>query len=465
MFSRFRIEDLISQDSESVVYLGVDEASGEWAALRRFFFRDSGTAGIMKENQAEFVEAIELLTQVDHPNLRRVLEGGLDEIDGVPYVATEGVEGEFLRDVMAAGDLSSDDGAVLIQQGLSVAEYLESFFGEGAHWLKVHPDSIIVLDSEKGRSFTFSVSLDRWMGIEEGNQGVLELASLVEKACGLRRETKLEGGGFLGEWIRHVRDSQPSLSEARGALNFIKSQKANAPAVAVPMLAKQESAEAPRGTVLAPTHKPLTSAEPKSKKRGLVITLVSVAVAVVIGGGVFAAMKARPDGASNQVAEEKGEQVSEESVEQEEVEEEETEPITPVASVQNARPDNFEELKARAQKMRDDLKELQNRTEFEAGEGELISTRNGDEITVIGEVHDVRQTKSWFVFEFFKKRGPDVFCVVLPKKGVGETTLQDLKKYNGERLRFHGTVSHYRAGQYQRVYLRIGSLDDFSEEL
>jgi hypothetical protein len=485
VFSRFRIEDLISQDSASVVYLGVDEKTGEWAALRRFFLRSGGSVGIAEEDQAAFSEAIALLSEVQHPSLRRVLEGGLDEVDGVPYVATEWAEGLILRDILANEPLSPADGELLVRQGLDVAEHMESFFGVGAHWLKIHPDSVILKASGEGKMFTFSISLDRWMGIEHGEDGLHELANLVEEACGLKSAVAVGEGGGLGEWVRQVRETSPSISAAREALDLSCQKVADAPAAAAaPVISpaappvSMTPAESP---VLTPPQG--VTSLPPTKKHGMAIMLAVVGVILLLAASAFLYVKTQRDKAdvasvtktegtdeaslvegksapaSKEVVPEARELAASTGGDRAEV------PVEPepVVSAEEERPAPGS-VAEKAMKMREELAALKARTEFQADEGALLSARKGDEVMVVGEVQYVRETKEWLVFEFTKTRGPNVLNVRLKKANAPDLTLEEIESHEGQTRRFRGIVGYYWAARYNRVFLEIDSLESLSEE-
>lgn len=465
MFSRFRIEDLISQDSASVVYLGVDEKTGEWAALRRFFLRSGGAVGIAEEDQAAFSAAIALLTEVQHPSLRRVLEGGLDEVDGVPYVATEWAEGIILRDILVKEPLSPADGELLVRQGLDVAEHMESFFGVGAHWLKIHPDSVILKVSGEGRRFTFSISLDRWMGIEHVEDGLHELANLVEEACGLKPAVAVGEGGALGEWVRQIREASPPISAARVALDLSCQKEADAPAAA-PVISPAAApvSMTPVGSPEFMTPQGVTSLPP-TKKHGMEIMLAVVGVILLLAASGFLYIKTQRDKASEAAvaktegAEDASPVEGKSAPASNEVVLEERE----LAARTGEEPPAPGSVAERAMKMREELAALQARTEFQADEGALLSARKGDEVMVVGEVNHVRETKEWLVFEFTKTRGPDVLNVRLKKANAPDLTLEEIESHEGQTRRFRGVVDYYWARSYNRVFLEIGSLDDLLE--
>ena len=457
MRSRFQISELVWQDQSGVIFLAEDGSTGEKVALRRFFLGQGQSPGLEESERAGFLEAIELLRQLRHPSLRPVIEGGVDPVDGVPFIATQWVEGETLEGRLERGLLPPGEGELLVRQALEVMELLGSYFEVGAHWLKLAPLDVVVAQSQDGPRFTFWLSLARWMGIENGSQGLKELAALVETACGLGGAAMVPGGNSLRKWVGHVRESDPGVSEARGALDFIVRGTGGPVPAPVVQAAPVLAAGAPASPVSPPAHPVLVPppVQPASAGRGLAIGLSIAAVTMVMAVSGFFLLKSRSTGTAKVDA-------APEAVVVTIGGEKKSAPAAEKAApglLMAAEEEKEESIEERVARMREEIDREKGRSEFPAEEGREIRARMGKEVKVTGEVLEVRETEAWFVFEFGKERGANDICVILQKKDAKETDLDDLEDHEGQEVSFRGKVMQYRAGDTTRVCLVIDSLE------
>jgi hypothetical protein len=90
---RFEIEDIVDQDASGVVFRAVDSSTGREVALRRFFPFGPDGGGLEGDEQLAYGNAVEILTGLQHPGLRAVVGGGCDSVDGLPFIATEWIDG------------------------------------------------------------------------------------------------------------------------------------------------------------------------------------------------------------------------------------------------------------------------------------------------------------------------------------------------------------------------------------
>ena len=155
---RFEIEDIVAQDPRGVVFRARIRSSDTPVAIRRFspFGEDGG--GLDHEEAAAFRIAASRLAKLDHPALRRVIEGSVDPIDGLPYLVSEWIEGESLADVLDGEKLDPALVIDVMRLALEVSLVLSEVLGEEALWVETDPATVLVGDAESGRGFTFWIS-------------------------------------------------------------------------------------------------------------------------------------------------------------------------------------------------------------------------------------------------------------------------------------------------------------------
>lgn len=102
-----------------------------------------------------FDPALAHLMAIEHPYVRRVLAGGQDELDRLPWVASAWVDGERLRET----SLSSEDIEGLQRQ----LEDLQGKLGKLAGCLSYEPESISTARTDDGQlHYLFQVDYERW---------------------------------------------------------------------------------------------------------------------------------------------------------------------------------------------------------------------------------------------------------------------------------------------------------------
>jgi hypothetical protein len=218
---RFQIEDLIVQDASGVVFRAVDLETGQPAAVRRLFPFGVNGGGLDEAEQASYLLSIEKIQALQHPALRGILQGGIDPVDGLPYVATEWVEGATLQSFVDHAALSSAEATYLITQALEICELLSHTLGREAVWIETQLSSIVVGAAETGRGFTFWVAPMKWLGKSDGQRGLEPLITLTEEVLGWRGKAVADhDAGGLGAWLIWLRLSAASatLQQAREKL-------------------------------------------------------------------------------------------------------------------------------------------------------------------------------------------------------------------------------------------------------
>jgi hypothetical protein len=275
VIQRFQIEDLIVQDASGVVFRALDTDSGKTVAVRRFFPFGVDGGGLHADEQTAYNIALQRLAGLSHPSLRSVICGGCDPVDGMPYIATEWIEGEPLEPVIARGPLSTEAAVTLITQALEVSELLSHVLAEEAVWVETELNTIVVGSQESGREFTFWISPLKWLGGNGENRGLESIVTLAEEIMGWKgRVVNDQAGRGLGGWLKWLRAAATttSLHEAREAL--AASVGAEPPA--------------PAKILVATATKPMIrTVKPVSSKTPLIVAAALVIVGVGLGGWLW----------------------------------------------------------------------------------------------------------------------------------------------------------------------------------
>ena len=268
----FQIEELVFQDSFGVLFRAIDTGTGQTVALRRFFPLGSAGGGLQIDEQASYAVALERLAEISHPALRSIIGGGCDPVDGMPFIATEWVDGSSLWHTIQQSPLAENEAVSLITRALEVSELISGALMEEAVWVDTDLRTIIVGVEAGGRGATFWVSPLKWLGEKRGNDGLESLIGLTENIMGWtgRQITEVEGGG-LGRWLEWLRLAArtASLGEAREML-------ASALGAAPPALINMPLRPSPRTGVLPPKKRPSNLP---------VATLGVIVLAAMAGGG------------------------------------------------------------------------------------------------------------------------------------------------------------------------------------
>ena len=252
MVSRFQIEDMVAQDISGVVFRAMDSETGLPVAVRRFFPFGVNGGGLSGEEQIDYDTAVGRLMDIRHPAMRAIVYGGCDPVDGMPFIATEWIEGCAIQTYIEQGPLAAAETIHLVSQALEVCERISEVFGQEAVWVETDVHTIIVGAEGSGRGVTFWMSPLKWLGKTDGQRGLDAIVSLTEDAMGWTGKTILDSdGGGLGGWLKWLRSSarKAKLAEARERLLGISN-------VATPAPVKRAVRQAaPSATVKPPKRK------------------------------------------------------------------------------------------------------------------------------------------------------------------------------------------------------------------
>lgn len=204
---------MLAQDASGVVFRALDTETGRPVAVRRFFPFGANGGGLSEAEQADYQVAVESLAGISHPALRSIIAGGCDPVDGMPFIATEWVEGEPLRNFLERAPLAAAEATRLLTLAIEVCWQVSQVLGAEAVWIETDVQTIIVGAEGEGRDITFWISPLKWLGKSSGERGLKSLASLTEDVMGWRGKMihDHEGGG-LGGWLKWLRQAPPQTS-------------------------------------------------------------------------------------------------------------------------------------------------------------------------------------------------------------------------------------------------------------
>ena len=237
MIERFEIEDLIVQDEFGVVFRALDTETRLHVALRRFFPFGADGGGLNADEQVAYGIALGRLAEVKHPALRSVIGGGCDPVDGMPFIATEWVEGNTLQVLTDSRFLTEAETSTMLYQAIEICELLSEVLTEEAIWVETGLSTVIIGAHESHRAFTFWISPLKWLGKIEGERGLGSLVRLTEKAMGWTEGNfPKQATGGLADWLSWLRANAESstLAEARERLTASFTVASPAPTRAVP---------------------------------------------------------------------------------------------------------------------------------------------------------------------------------------------------------------------------------------
>jgi len=255
MDTRYQIEEMISQDDQGVVFQGTDSVTGVIVAMRRFIASGGKDVKVGEAEQQAYSDSIAALKQVSHPSLRRVLAGGCDPVDEMPYLVTRWCEGEPLNEWLSTRD-HLDPGLIrhILDQFIDANTTINNSLSRKGLWLESTPASIL-LRSLQGAgelpTVVFWLCPWQWLHEEESGGELMALADLAEALLGGPRKIAGENAQSpLVKWIKEIRkEAIKSLDEARAALAIldIENQPAAAPhaAQAVKSIEPDDDADQP----------------------------------------------------------------------------------------------------------------------------------------------------------------------------------------------------------------------------
>jgi eukaryotic-like serine/threonine-protein kinase len=134
--SRYSVERTLGRGAMATVELALDEQLGRRVAVKRLFASLAGDDVF----QTRFLREARMAAGLSHPNLVAVYDVG--EIDGLPYIVMEYVEGETLAELMArTGPMQPDRAVDLL---LQICAGLEHAHAAGLVHRDIKPQNLLV---------------------------------------------------------------------------------------------------------------------------------------------------------------------------------------------------------------------------------------------------------------------------------------------------------------------------------
>ncbi len=230
---RFEIQDIVAQDSFGVTFHALDTQTGTAVAVQRFFPFGADGGGLFDEERSDYATALAQLVGLRHPGLRAVLAGGCDPVDGMPFVATEWIDGEPLADMLQRGSFTPGGAVAVLDRALELSAALSYALGVDAVWVETAPELIIADAGADGRGLIFSLAPLKWIGCEVSRRSLSALAELADDLLGWRGKKVLDQAGQgLGAWVKWLRVNADvlTLAQAReGLAGFAEALPVEAP--------------------------------------------------------------------------------------------------------------------------------------------------------------------------------------------------------------------------------------------
>ena len=153
---RYEVVRELGKGAMGIVYLAKDPLIGRLVALKTIRPSAHADDEDTKEFQARFVREAQAAGILNHPSIVTVHDIGVDEPTGVSFIAMEYVEGQNLKEVLAAGrPLSFEQAADIIAQ---VAEGLDFAHAKGIVHRDVKPANIILLEGNRAKITDFGIA-------------------------------------------------------------------------------------------------------------------------------------------------------------------------------------------------------------------------------------------------------------------------------------------------------------------
>lgn len=225
---RFEIEEIVNQDKNGVIFRARNLTTNTRVAIHRFFPFGKDGGGLEMVDATAYIEAANNLVSVRHPALRSIHSGGIDPIDGIPFLVIEWIEGASLEEILTDENLDPALVIDVLRLALEVSMSLSRAIGEEAVWVDTEVRTIVLGDQESGRRFTFSISPLKWLGGESRTGDLSDIVKLGEELTGWKRKVVNDhAGNGLGGWLKRLKNN-PDIS-LQSALESLATSTGNEP--------------------------------------------------------------------------------------------------------------------------------------------------------------------------------------------------------------------------------------------
>ncbi len=424
LIKRFQIEDIVWQDASGVVFRAIDAETGNPVALRRFFPFGANGGGLEPDERTAYDIAVARLAGIRHPALRAVVTGGCDPVDGMPYLATEWIDGDTIGPLLREQPLPAAVAAELITHALEVCELLSQVLAEEAVWVDTDPDTIILGSQESGRGFTFWISPFKWLGADNQPRGLGSLVTLTESLMRWQGKMVADHAGLgLGSWLNWLRAAAPNTT-LREARENLAAALGNEPPANVRQLLNEA--------------RPLPQQPRRNSSRLLIIGAVGLAMVVVgVGGWLWTWQRAR-------------------QIRQSEVVEKLMRELEDQSRANGG--SRAEDVNERAARLAEEAAQAWQGGVFKPDQGELLARQEGAVASLEGVLRGIAESQSgntlYLLFSENPSRNDPRGAVSSEASGEG-LDRRSLEALVGSRIRITGTVRVTRIGGLQRPEIPI----------
>ncbi len=460
---QYIIDELYTQDQRGAVYHAKDAENGHSVELHRFFPYHSAEIGMASEAVQRYVVTINFMRFWQHRSLRKILDGGCDEIDHIPYLVCQARTERSIADLLETSSLSMSQAKQLAEQALSLLIELDDVFRATAPWLSLRAEDVEVF--EDGSKYRFSINPMQLVEPKYETSAVKELVSLVEHCLGWTG--RVVAGSTLGSlsgWVRQARSKDYSAKQALALLlganpSELPDQPAQSEAAKALGLspAFPGNSATPTGSLVAsPTGmmqqaSPTTSSFPIQKNSPLpwVIAGVMVLLTGAIAFFVITQMKSKAEIADAKTPKVQGGDEKSAGAANTSSTKNETKPI-PSEEQRRA------EIASKALKMQQDLaaadqqkKALANKPktakrngDYKPEEVALVAEQIGQNISIAGKLTIAKASKSGkTLYLRFSDDTTFVLGRYVVNKATPSVSLGNLQPFVGKNIRIKGIVS------------------------